>query len=452
MTPDSTHWQQRLEDLLSKHTVAGAALGILKDGELVTLAAGKANIAEDIDALPSTLFQIGSISKVWTATIVMQLVDEGKVSLDEPVSSYLPGLVLADASVTIRQLLTHTSGIDGDHMLDTGRGDDNLALYAASLTDVAQTYLPGKAFSYCNAGYSLLGRLVEVLDGGTWDASLRQRLFTPLGLERSVTLPEEALRFRTATGHMKPAPDVPLAGTPMWGIHRSAGPAGLITQQVADLLAFAAMHLAGGVTGDGTRVLSEESAKAMLVPQVDCPDPWLLGQHWGLGWILSEWGGELVYGHDGTTLGQNAYLRVAPGGSLAVAVLTNGGGAADLAHDVLSEVFAALAGLEKPARPEPVPDLAFDRDAFLGTFERASVRIRVLAEGDGLALEMTSTSPLAAALGADAPQVLPLLPFQEGVFLAQMPGTSMVMPVISFEVDGTRFLHLGARSTPEVSA
>ena len=179
------HWQQRLDLLADKHGVVGVQLGILLDGEVSVAVTGQANRAENIDATTDTLFQIGSITKVWTATMVMQLVEAGTIELDAPVVEYIPGLKLVDDSVTVRQLLTHTSGIDGDHFFDTGMGADCLELYAASLVDVAQNHPVGATMSYCNAGYSLLGRLLEVIDGKVFDQIVQDRLVKPLGLSRT---------------------------------------------------------------------------------------------------------------------------------------------------------------------------------------------------------------------------------------------------------------------------
>ncbi len=136
----------------------------------------------------------------------MQLVDEGLLDLDAPVAEVLPELQLADAdvtkSVTMRHLLTHTSGIDGDVFTDTGRGDDCLEKYVALLADAEQNHPLGATWSYCNSGFALLGRVIEKLTGKTWDAAMRERLFTPLGLTHTVTLPEEAMLYRAAVGHV----------------------------------------------------------------------------------------------------------------------------------------------------------------------------------------------------------------------------------------------------------
>ena len=116
---------------------------------------------------------------------------------------------------------------------------------------------PGRFMSYCNSGFPVLGSLIETLRDTTWDAAIRERISQPLGLTRTCTLPEEVLLHRAAVGHEKNF-DGSQQPAGMWGIPRAAGPAGLITQTVEDLLAFAAMHI-----DDGRDVLSAESARAM---------------------------------------------------------------------------------------------------------------------------------------------------------------------------------------------
>src|SRR6185369_13730592 len=117
--------------------------------------------------------------------------------------------------------------------------------------------------SYCNSGFSLAGRVIERLTGGTWDEAVRQRLIRPLGLTDTVTLPEEALLHRTAVGHLS------TGRTPVWGLPRAMGPAGLISSTVADVLAFARLHLTGGIAPDGRRLVSERGVVAMTEKQAD---------------------------------------------------------------------------------------------------------------------------------------------------------------------------------------
>src|SRR5208282_5610734 len=110
-----------------------------------------------------------------------------------------------------------------DIFTDTGRGADCVERYAGELAKAARIFPPGAAYSYCNSGFVLLGRIIEVLDGRDWDASLRERLIGPLGLAQTVTLPEEAILHRAATGHrQRPRQDEPVS---VWGLPRSVGPA-----------------------------------------------------------------------------------------------------------------------------------------------------------------------------------------------------------------------------------
>lgn len=456
---DAAHWQRRLTALAKRHNVPGAQLGILRfaegrDDELVTLGTGtlSKNIRTGAPVTEDSIFQIGSISKVWTATVIMRLVEEGKLSLETPVIDVLPDLQLINDElthgITIRHLLTHTSGLDGDVFTDTGRGDDNLELYVASLVDAAQNHPIGATWSYCNAGFSVLGRVIEVLTGKTWDAAMRDMLFTPLGLTHTVTLPEEAILYAAAVGHVD-TPDGQIV-TPAWGLQRSAGPAGLITARVADLLTFARLHMAGGVAKDGERLLTEETVAEMQAFQADLPDKDSLGDSWGLGWIRFDWNGERLYGHDGNTLGQAAFMRIHAGTGLAVGLLTNGGNTHDLYEDLYREIFAELGDLDmKHPLVAPEEPAAVDLDAHVGVYERASVRMEILRDSEGPRLRTEVLGHL-AALVPDPVEEYPLYPVSEDRYLLRPPGTETWMPVTFYSLPtGEEYVHFGARATPK---
>jgi len=455
MSIDIAHWQQRLALLADKHGVPGASLAILADGEIADAAYGVLNRRTGVEATPDSLFQIGSITKVWTATLAMQLVDEGLLDLDEPIITYLPRFQVADPevtrSVTARHLLAHTSGIDGDLFLDTGRGDDCIEKYVAACATLGQNHPLGATMSYCNSGYTVLGRVIEVLRGASWDAVLRERLFAPLGLTSAGTLPEEALLHRAAAGHITP-PGKELMVAPVWGIFRSAGPAGLIHATARDTLAFAQLHLADGVTADGTRILSEQSAKAMRQPQVAVPDSWTLGSHWGLGWILMTWSGQDVYGHDGATIGQGALLRIVPGKGVAVCLLANGGHARDLFGDLFNEILGELADVQMPQRLEPPAEApAVDLAPYVGRYARQSVEMTFTAAGDHLVAQTKTSGALAETLGADDQPPIDVYPVSEDVFVGRGADDESWTPFVFFTLDnGARYLHMGARATPKV--
>ncbi|HEX6341055.1 serine hydrolase [Umezawaea sp.] len=452
---DAEHWRRRLGALAERHRVPGAALGILRlrpggEDELVEAAHGVLNLDTGVETTTDSLFQIGSISKVWTATVVLQLVDEGLLDLDAPISDVLPELRLAEPdvtkTVTMRHLLTHTSGIDGDVFTDTGRGDDCLEKYVALLADVAQNHPLGATWSYCNSGFSLAGRVVEKLTGGTWDQAVRDRLLTPLGLERTVTLPEEALLHRAAVGHVGEGEQ--LVTAPRWGLPRSVGPAGLITSAVADVLGFARMHLTGGLAPDGTRVLAGSSAEAMAAHQADVPEKFTLGDSWGLGWIRFDWDGRRLIGHDGATIGQNAFLRLLPDEGLAVVLLVNGGNSRDLFQELYGEVFAELAGVTVPTPLEPPAEpVAVDVTPLLGTYERAGARLEVL---DGPVLRTTVTGAL-ADLAPEPTQEYEMRAVRENLFVVKDPKVRTWTPVWFYSLPtGERYLHFGVRATPKV--
>lgn len=454
---DADRWTHRLSVLAQRHEVPGAALGILRLGsgpggtdEVVTTAHGVLNQTTGHPAAADSVFQIGSITKVWTATLIMQLVQEGALDLDAPVRDVLPELTLRDedvaARVTIRHLLTHTSGIDGDIFTDTGRGDDCLEKYVAGLADAAQLHPLGETFSYCNSGFNVLGRIIEKVTGTTWDAALRERLVTPLGLSRTVTLPEEALLFDAALGHARDD-EQQLRPVPVWGIPRSSGPAGLITAQVRDVLTFAAMHLRGGTTPDGTTVLGGEQVAAMQEEQVRLPGRHDLGDSWGLGWIRFDWNGERLFGHDGNTIGQSAFLRIHPRSGLVVALLTNGGNTVDLFRSLYGEIFADLADVALPATLTPTDDSP-DLTGREGTYERGAERIEI-GPVEGVAT-MTSTDLHPLTDDTDPVTALALHTLDEQTALVRPPAQDTWAPVTFYTAAGRRYVHSHLRATPEV--
>lgn len=456
---DVAHWQRRLEVLARKHHVPGAQLGILDGDDIVEAAYGVLNNRTGQPVTTESVFQIGSISKVWTATVVMQLVDEGRIALDTPVVEVIPELQLSDPEVTeqltIWHLLTHTSGIDGDVFTDTGRGDDCLEKYVALLADVAQNHPLGATWSYCNSGWSLLGRVIEKLTDQTWDQAMKERLFTPLGLDHTVTLAEEAILFAAAVGHVDV--DGEQVPTPVWDLPRSVGPAGLIKSTVRDVLGFARMHLAGGRAPDGTQVLTPESTEAMTRHEADLPDKFILGDSWGLGWIRFGWNGERLIGHDGNTLGQAGFLRLLPGsadhGDVAVALLTNGGNTRDLYEDLYREILHEVAGVEmSTAFAPPTEPVEVDVTPYVGTYARSSVRMEVLAPVDGGSptLRTTVLGPLAEMV-PDPVDEYPMVPVGPALFAVKPPEADTWAPVTFYELPtGERYVHFGVRATPRV--
>ena len=447
--------QRRLEEVIADAQVPGATLGILQGDDVTVYAAGVINKNTGVEVTPDTLFQIGSMTKAWTATLIMMLVDDGLLDLDEPVVTYLPELKLGDADVTakvtLRDLLSHRSGIGGDHFIDTGRGDDTLERYIETLGEIGQDHDLGATMSYCNTGYSIAGRIIEKVTGKVWDQVLRERIITPLGLTHTNTLPEEALLFRTAVGHIKLPGSDEFQVSPVWMLPRACGPMGLVNAQAADALAFAKLHLDEGRGPDGKQLLSVASVKQMQEAQIEVPDKYTLGDRWGVGWILFDWDGHPVYGHDGATLGQRAYLRIIPEARLAVAVLTNGGESHKCFDALCREVVQELAGITKPKAPT-LPDTPPDLDLsnYEGTYGRLNVEIDMVRnDSGGLTCSVRAARVLQDLIPDEEEDTkMTAQPVDQSLFLATGDELTAPTPLVFFDFDGDtpQRVHFGARA------
>ena len=380
---------EQLPRLIEQHHVPAAGVALLADGEVADHAAGILHLGTGVEATTESVFQIGSVTKLWTSSLVLQLVDEGAVDLDATVRTYLPGFRLRDedaaAAVTVRQLLTHTSGFEGDIFTETGVGDDCVEKLVDVLGDVPQLFPPGSMWSYNNAGFVVLGRLVEVLRGKPYDVCLREHLITPLGISEAATDPYQAILFRAAVGHLGPSAHEPQRPAPQWALSRSNCPAGsMFATSARGLLAFARMHLDDGASADGTRVLARGTSARMQESQVELPALGHFGDSWGLGFERFARPDGLVVGHDGATIGQYAYLRMVPDAGVAVALLTNGGDAAALYDELVGHVLADLTDVRlaepptPPADPQPV-----DATAYLGTYSCEVADLTVTQDPDG---------------------------------------------------------------------
>ncbi|NED96277.1 beta-lactamase family protein [Phytoactinopolyspora alkaliphila] len=449
---------RRVADLAAEHKVPGATVAVLAEGGIAEAATGVISTNTGVDVTADTLFQIGSITKLWTATLVMQLADEGQLELDAPVRTYLPGFRVADedasARITVRQLTCHTSGFEGDIFTDTGRGDDAVEKYLGTITEVPQLFPPGERFSYNNAGYVVLGRIVEVLRGKPYGTALREHLAAPLGLEHLATDAYEAILHRAAVGHVSPEPDADPVPAPVWSLAASNAPAGsMLSMSAADLVRFAWMHLAGGTAADGTAVLSGASVQAMRERQVELPHLGIMGDAWGIGWEIFDWPGGPVIGHDGGTIGQAAFLRVVPGADVAVAVLTNGGDPMPLFESVAGDVLRELAGVSVPAASEPPerPEPVTDPSRYVGRYAADVILYEVEADSDGRLWQTMKPQGVLAEAGQHE-QRFEIVRLREDTFVSRERVHGIHMPAAFVGDDGAgraRFLHQG-RAVPRV--
>ena len=383
--------QQLLDESAESLGIVGAQLAVF-DGEAVhEFVTGLAIRERNLAVTPDTLFQIGSTTKVFNAAVVMALVDEGRLDLDEPVASYLDGAPLTSdvprVDMTLRQLLSMSSGLDNGPYTDHGRGDDALDRYVASLAGFPGIFEPGTAYGYSNAGTAVAGFVAQRVMGENWETLLAERILDPLGLEHSATFPEDLLFHPVALGY-SPTPENPEGvRVPVWGLPRSIAPAGAtLCCSAGDLVRFAAMFLAGGRSADGRQVLSGEAVDTMHAPEIDMPTR-IIAQRWCTGPYWKRWGGEVIYGHSGTNSGGSSLLLWCPTRGVAAATLSNVPSQGyPLADRVFDTLFPEVFGIEKPRTPTPdsVTPRKVELERYAGRFESVGNRFSFSVDGDRL--------------------------------------------------------------------
>jgi CubicO group peptidase (beta-lactamase class C family) len=389
-----TALREVVDALVARHGIPGAVVGVLEDGRVEAEAAGMANLNSGIEMTPDTLFLTGSITKVWTTTLLMSLVDQGLVDLDAPVKRYLPDFVLGKPdvadSLVVRHLVTHTTGLDAANMIaDIGEGDQAVASFVDLLRKIGQLFQPGEYFSYNNAGFVLAGRIIEVVTGTGFSTAMRQRLFAPLGLERSMFTATEAILHRAAIGHYPV--DGRYVPTSRFLMPACLAPAGtrLITS-VRDTLTLVQTHLP--TTARGLRLLSSESVNRMAAHQIDFPVP--VTGSCGLGWLRKRHGPRVVLTHGGGSYGGVAMLGVVPDIGAAYIAFANGGAGSVPFHRELAEML-----LEKRfgLPPRDAPDLseaAPHKGRYHGLYGCWGAEIRITDDGDALLCQPRFTEPI----------------------------------------------------------
>ncbi|WP_027346971.1 serine hydrolase domain-containing protein [Hamadaea tsunoensis] len=458
MTVDVARLRTRVVDLLAEYGIPSAAIGVLRGGEVTEFAVGVANVETGRLATTDTVYQCGSMTKTWTALAFLQLVDEGRVDLDEPVRTYLPGFRVGDpevsARVTPRHLLYHDNGIEEAYG-DPGEDDDVYERMVAGIADAPQVFPLGWTHGYSAAlAYAILARILEVADGRRWDDLMRDRLFDPLGLTDTNSRHEQVDAARAATGHLlRSVAEGPIV-TPIDHLPRAFGPGGNITSTVREVLAMARVLLGGGVAGNGTRLLSAAGVREMMTSRVPVPDPYMFGPEWALGLIVCDWHGRTVYAGDGSTIGQNARLRILPDADTAITMLTNGGPRESFYRKVFNEILADLGLGTVPDLPAPDPALRLDPSRYEGVYERPGARFEVSAEDGGLCLTVV-VDPMQARFLQKPDRIrYALLPVSETHFLMR-PSDPLEDPqtvAIYDFVDGrARYLHTNCRVHPRRS-
>jgi CubicO group peptidase (beta-lactamase class C family) len=338
------------EEALARVGVPGAAVGVSADGEAWTHAVGVA-AAGGPAVTPETTFRIASITKPFTATLALSLALSHALDFAETVPAPEPG-------VTVRHLLAHLGGFESEagDLARFGDGDDALTLLAAELRRQRQIVPPGELWSYCNAGYWLLGWLLADRAGSTFEDALTDRVLRPLALSRTgFGAPE-------ATGH---DPEPVFDSYP-----RARRPSGGLVSNVVDLLEFARLHL------------DEPQTALLREPVAPTPDG-----SYGLGFGLERAGGLELWGHGGTYGGFQSRFVLEPARRFAFVGLSNAVNGGLALDEILDAALERVLGSARPRR-ETVPVARAELARLAGRYAQPELELELRRDADGLRVEV----------------------------------------------------------------
>ena len=351
----------------------GLSVGVVRDGGLVwSKHVGAARLDPSTAADDDTQYMIGSITKTFTAVLIMQLRDAGRLSLDDPLRSWLAETKHGD--VTVRQILAHSSGLQREpagHVWESLEAPDTEA-FLVGLEGAERVLAPHFVFHYSNLAYGLLGQVVERLHGGSWETCVTERILEPLGMTRTglQPAPDRAIGYQVD----------PFAGTateePVLDLKATA-PVGGLWSTVADMARYAAF-----VADPDPDVLSRDSIDEMCRPLVMVdPDGWTGA--YGLGFDMARRGERIYVGHGGAMPGYLTGLRVRRSDKAGVIAFANSSSRAltvTLAGDVLDAVLDDTPTLTQAWVPE---ERHRDLEELLGSW---------WSEGEELVLEVRQGS------------------------------------------------------------
>ncbi len=307
--------KQHLETDTAADRFSGAAL-VAKNGKIIFSGAyGLADREKKTPNQLNTQFRIGSMNKMFTAVSILQLVQAGKIQLNDPFGKYLTDYANKDASskVTIHQLLTHTGGT-GDIF---GPDFDARRLELRTLQDYVKLYEkrpllfePGSRWEYSNFGFILLGAVIEKVSGQSYYDYVREHVFKPAGMDSTASLAEDQTVPRRSVGYMKPGPGPWKPNTDTLPYRGTSAGGGYST--VEDLYAFATAL-------EAHKLLDAEHTKLLVTGKVDTPG----GGKYAYGFDEHDESGMMCYGHGGGAPGMNGDLKICPPAGYVIAVLAN---------------------------------------------------------------------------------------------------------------------------------
>jgi CubicO group peptidase (beta-lactamase class C family) len=426
--------------------ITGAAAGVWADGKETYACYGMTSIENPLPVDRDTLFTLGSVTKTFTATALMRLVAEGKVDLNVPVRRYVPELNLKDeqtaASITVLNLLNHTAGLDWGLFSDTGEGDDGLAAYVAQMSELALIAPPGVRTSYSQAGYNLVGRIIEKVTGLTFEQAVAALVFEPLGLNHTFFSRDAVMTRRFAVGHNRDE-DGTLSIARLWKGWRADNPGGGLASSVADQLRWARFHLGDGRTENGIPVLPAEVLHQMKQPTAVLQGS-SLGDAIGIAWFLRDINGVRAVGHAGSASGQFAELLTVPERGFAVVSLSNTSpNGIPFNHAVIRWALQHFLGIID-RDPEPLPYDEVRTQQLAGAYENEVMTLVITTDGTGMKMDVRIKPEIRAALSADkevppdhAPADFGLLPGDADEYVITSGGMKGLRGFFSRDADGT---------------
>jgi CubicO group peptidase (beta-lactamase class C family) len=387
---------QALDSIRRRHGAIGAVVGVDSQTQTRVVSSGSANVSTDWPLHPGALFQIGSVTKLYTAVLTLLAVDAGVADLDLTLGSMTRTRPLVSGQreflrdVTLRQLLSHSAGLESDYGLAFaygdrfGRGDDCYDRFADSLTDQLRLCPPGELFSYSNVAYAIVGWLLGRLFDTTWDVLLQTKLLAPLNAIDTVSLPDHALLRPVAAGHVFDAALGTYRPARHWFQTRASSAAGVLLSNVFDLLRFLRIFESDVASDEGTVSLPSTLLREMMNAQI--PVGTYDIDSWGLGWAITSWEGADVFCHSGSTIGYQSFVCVIPDRARRLAVLCNGTPTWSFVDDIIDWASKTFLDLTPRGQPSGVSLPAAEASRFLGQYQCLYRQIRVDLEGDQLML------------------------------------------------------------------
>ncbi|MEM6338239.1 MAG: serine hydrolase domain-containing protein, partial [Bacteroidota bacterium] len=306
---------------------AGLAIGVTQGSDIVYAKSfGYADVAQQRPVTLTTKFHIASLSKPFVAVAALKLAEQGRLDLDAPIRTYVPELSeekRAFGEVTVRQILTHTSGIPRhisvDDWLNPVTGSDALEQNLVALGGFSLVSEPGNQYSYSNAAFDVLGLIISRIVEGSFFEFVEQEVFAPIGMANSTYIKtEDGVPAGWANAHAYGLTTQVLTPYPY---NLMIAPSSSVKATITDMSRWALFHLEKG-TVDGRQVLRGDLYETLVTPQYETP--W--GQHIGLSWYLQEYLGRPIIMHTGESHGFESIIYIYPEEDLSIVILANRSG------------------------------------------------------------------------------------------------------------------------------